>query len=146
MVKNIIFDFGNVIIDIDTKLSEQAFSRYGVNNFGKLYTLAAQNELFDLLETGKIEPADFYKKLREIANCNLDDNILCDCWNALLIGFPAKRLDLLRRLKTEGKYRTFILSNTNIIHYQEYTKILDELHGVKSYNELVEHEIGRAHV
>ena len=45
-IKNLIFDLGNVILNIDTKLSEKAFAQYGMNDFEKLYTLAAQNELF----------------------------------------------------------------------------------------------------
>lgn len=138
-IKNLIFDFGNVIIDIDTKLSEIAFSKYGMNNFSELYTLASQNQLFDLLETGKINEKDFYSEFRKISGCTLNDKILEECWNALLIGFPAPRIEMLKRLKAEGKYRTFILSNTNIIHYKAYTKTLADTYNVLTYDELVEH-------
>lgn len=138
-IKNLIFDFGNVIIDIDTKLSEKAFSKYGMNNFSELYTLAAQNQLFDLLETGMINEKDFYDDFRKVSGCQLDDKTLEECWNALLIGFPAPRIEMLKRLKAEGKYRTFILSNTNIIHYKAYTKMLADTYNILSYDELVEH-------
>ncbi len=139
LIKNLIFDFGNVIIDIDTKLSEAAFSKYGMNNFSELYTLATQNALFDLLETGKINENDFYEEFRKVSGCKLSDKILEECWNALLIGFPETRIKMLQQLKAEAKYRTFILSNTNIIHYKAYTKILFDNYGISDYNKLVEH-------
>ena len=53
-IRNLIFDLGNVILNIDTKLSEIAFAQYGMNDFEKLYTLTSQNELFDRLEVGSI--------------------------------------------------------------------------------------------
>ncbi|MCF0206431.1 MAG: HAD family phosphatase, partial [Bacteroidales bacterium] len=146
-VKNIIFEFGNVIIDIDTKLSEREFAKHGLNNFEELYNLASQNELFDLLETGKISEEKFYDEFRRVANCSLPNQVLRDCWNALLIGFPVARLQMLQKMLQEKKYRTFILSNTNIIHYKAYTKMLNDRHGISSYEQLVEkayfsHEIG----
>lgn len=138
-IKNLIFDFGNVILNIDTKLSEIEFAKHGMNNFSELYTLASQNALFDLLETGKISESDFYAQFRKVANCTLDDDTLRECWNALIMDYPKPRIEMLQRLKAEGKYRTFILSNTNIIHYNFYTKILQETHHIARVEDLVEH-------
>jgi putative hydrolase of the HAD superfamily len=71
MIKNIIFDLGNVILNIDTKLSEKAFAKYGLRNFGELYTLASQSEIFDRLEVGSISPSDFYSEFRHLTKSNL---------------------------------------------------------------------------
>lgn len=138
-IRNLIFDLGNVILNIDTKLSEIAFAKYGMNDFEKLYTLASQNELFDRLEVGSITENEFYDEFRRVTGCKLDNKTLEQCWDALIMDFPAARIDMLKRLKNEGKYRTFILSNTNIIHYRFYTALLKRVHGVDGLESLVEH-------
>lgn len=138
-ITNLIFDLGNVILNIDTKLSEKAFAKYGMNNFEKLYTLASQNELFDRLEVGSISENEFYDELRKVTGCKLDNKILEQCWNALIMDFPAARIEMLKNLKQEGKYRTFILSNTNIIHYRFYTALLKQTYGINGLENLVEH-------
>jgi putative hydrolase of the HAD superfamily len=138
-IRNLIFDLGNVILNIDTKLSEIAFAKYGMNDFEKLYTLASQNELFDRLEVGSITENEFYDEFRKVTGCKLDNQILEQCWNALIMDFPAARIEMLKRLKNEGKYRTFILSNTNIIHYRFYTALLKRTYGINGLESLVEH-------
>jgi glucose-1-phosphatase len=145
MIKNLIFDLGNVILNIDTKLSEKAFAKYGLNNFGELYTLAAQSEIFDRLEVGRISPSDFYAEFRHLTDSNLSDEIICDCWNALILDYPPARIKLLVDLKQ--KYRTFLLSNTNRIHYEFYNPIINQQFGFDGLESLFEkayfsHEIG----
>ena len=138
-IRNLIFDLGNVILNIDTKLSEIAFAKYRMNDFEKLYTLASQNELFDRLEVGSITENEFYDEFRRVTGCKLDNKTLEQCWDALIMDFPSARIDMLKRLKNEGKYRTFILSNTNIIHYRFYTALLKRTRGVDGLESLVEH-------
>lgn len=138
-IRNLIFDLGNVILNIDTKLSEIAFAQYGMNDFEKLYTLASQNELFDRLEVGSITENEFYDEFRRATGCKLDNKTLEQCWDALIMDFPSARIEMLKRLKNEGKYRTFILSNTNIIHYRFYTALLKRTRGVDGLESLVEH-------
>ncbi|MBQ1605807.1 MAG: HAD family phosphatase [Bacteroidales bacterium] len=138
-IRNLIFDLGNVILNIDTKLSEIAFAKYGMNDFEKLYTLASQNELFDRLEVGNITENEFYDEFRRVTGCKLDNKTLEQCWDALIMDFPSARIEMLKRLKNEGKYRTFILSNTNIIHYRFYTALLKRTRGVDGLESLVEH-------
>ncbi len=138
-IRNLIFDLGNVILNIDTKLSEIAFAQYGMNDFEKLYTLASQNELFDRLEVGSITENEFYDEFRRATGCKLDNKTLEECWDALIMDFPSARIEMLKRLKNEGKYRTFILSNTNIIHYRFYTALLKRTRGVDGLESLVEH-------
>lgn len=127
MIKNVIFDLGNVILNIDTKVSEMEFAKHGIVNFAELYTLAAQSEIFDRLEVGNITPDQFFKEFRELTNSNLTDNTIRNCWNALILDYPKARIELLVNLKP--KYRTFLLSNTNKIHYDFYNPIINNLFG-----------------
>lgn len=144
-IKNIIFDLGNVILNIDTKLSEIEFAKYGLVNFSELYTLAAQSEIFDRLEVGSISPDDFFEEFRMITGSDLDDEVIRHCWNSLILDYPTGRIELMQKLK--GRYRTFLLSNTNKIHYDYYTEILDRQFGTKGLESLLEkayfsHEMG----
>lgn len=145
MIKNIIFDLGNVILSIDTKLSEIEFARFGLTDFKSLYTLASQEEIFDRLEIGKISPDKFYEEFRQITGANLSDKIIKDCWNALILNYRWETIELLKKLKL--KYRTFLLSNTNKIHYEYYTETLKSAFDVNGLEVLMEktyfsHEIG----
>jgi len=145
MIENIIFDLGNVILNIDTRLSEKEFAKHGLSDFGNLYTLAAQAEIFDKLEIGAISPLEFYSEFRKIAKTDLPDEIIRSCWNALILDYPISRIELLKSLKS--KYRTFLLSNTNKIHYEFYEDILRNEFGVDGLEALLEkayfsHEIG----
>lgn len=136
IIKNIIFDLGNVILNIDINKSEIEFKKHGLENFDQLYSLVSQTKIFDYLETGKISPQEFYSQLRQVANLDLDDEIIKTCWNALILDFPPKRIELLLALKK--KYRIFLLSNTNAIHYEYYNANFIKEFGFTSFDEIFE--------
>jgi len=123
-IKNIIFDYGNVIFNIDFKNVQQAFRDLGVQNVEDFYAHRKQDEVFDLLDRGEITNAGFRDRLRELTNKpELTDQQIDDAWNSIFLDTPAEYIDLLKKLK--GKYRTFLLSNTNAIHeifFNDYNK------------------------
>ena len=120
-IKNIIFDLGGVILDIDLKRTEKAFIDLGVTNFNELFRLGHAASFFKDHEAGKITDAEFLDSLQKLAKYSLEPDVVQKAWNALLIRFPPERVDLLKRLKT--KYRLFLLSNTNEIHLAAFQKI-----------------------
>lgn len=124
----IVFDFGGVIIDINYRLTANAFEQIGVKNFDMLFSQANQLQLFDLLETGRISPSSFRDELRLLTELDLPNELLDRAWNAMLIGYPRHRLDMLSSLK--GRFKTFLLSNTNQIHMDCYLKMLEVEHGI----------------
>jgi len=136
-IKNIIFDLGGVILNIDYNLTAQAFKNLGVSNFDELYSKAQQSELFDLMETGMVSNQEFRNGIRDIINLQLSDEEIDNAWNAMLLDLPFKRIELLKKLKAEG-YRLFLLSNTNQIHYDAYTENLKNEHGVEGLEEFFE--------
>ena len=70
-VKNIIFDLGGVLINLDYQLTRKAFENLGVVNFNDLYTQHHANPLFEQLEVGAIEPEAFYEALRQTTGLTL---------------------------------------------------------------------------
>lgn len=118
-IKNIIFDFGGVILNIDYKLTEQAFAKLGLKDFDRIYSQATQEELFDVFEKGFISPADFRKGIRKFIHDDVSDSQIDEAWNSMLLDLPIERVRLLDKLKT--KYRIFLLSNTNQIHCDTFS-------------------------
>jgi len=135
-MKAVIFDFGGVILNIDYKRTEEAFMRLGIENFVSLYSQAMQISLFDRLEKGLTDAAAFCDAIRQMSGSAIPDQDLTNAWNALLGDMPPGRIALLKKLKT--RYRTFLLSNTNAIHYEVYLEELRNIHGFNDFNELFE--------
>ncbi len=125
MAKAYIFDYGGVIINIDYHATIKAFEQLGLNDFKGLYTQAAQSELFDDIETGKISQMHFINRLLDLLPEGTTANQVGHAWNAMILDIPKKRLDLLDRLKEE--HDIFLLSNTNEIHVDQANRSLKKV-------------------
>jgi FMN phosphatase YigB (HAD superfamily) len=142
---SIIFDLGGVLLDIDFSLTHQAFEQAGVPGFDKLYGQHAATPFFIDFEKGKIPVPQFFDHIRDICNCPLSNDTIVHCWNALLKnGFETPRIDWLKKLAE--RYRVFLFSNTNIIHYNWFSADFKQLTGgnfndcfIKAY---YSHEMG----
>lgn len=126
-IKNIIFDLGVVIINIDTDLSVKAMKELGFLNFQESYTLFKQTDLFDRLEKGLINPGDFRNELRKHIVDEVSDDKFNKAWGAMLLDFPKERIDLIKKLSEE--YNIYLLSNTNEIHYNQYIQDFKNQYG-----------------
>ncbi|MDR1985209.1 MAG: HAD family phosphatase [Prevotellaceae bacterium] len=113
-IRNIIFDLGGVIINVDYRKTESAFRNLGISDFDKVFSQVQQAKIVDKLEVGDISPAEFRKSLREMCGINIADNIIDDAWNAMILDFPSDRIAVLNKLRSS--YKIFLLSNTNEIH------------------------------
>ncbi len=135
-IKNIIFDFGGVIININYQLTRDAFIRLGISNFDEIYSQLKQNPVFDKFEIGEIEEAEFFEELEKLVPLNIKRSALISAWNAMLLDFPKENFDFLKQIK--GKYRTFLLSNTNETHLNFYFKKLKEWYDIENMDPLFE--------
>ena len=145
-IRNIVFDLGNVIINIDPDLTLQRFRDMGVDNFDEMYTIMRQSDVFDRLDTGKISMPEFRNAIREHAKINMSDEQIDDAWCAMLLDFPEENAELLRKLRDKG-YKLYLLSNTNQMHIDFYTEYLKQQFGRNLLSELFDrpfysHEIG----
>ncbi len=127
-IRHIIFDLGGVLINIDYKLTEQAFIDAGINNFPQLYSQLQQSDLFDNLETGKIGRDAFMAAMKEAAHTGITEEQILKAWNAMLLDFPVRRLQILQQLRLY--HDLFLLSNTNEIHEETFNNILMHSHGI----------------
>ncbi|MBK7764554.1 MAG: HAD family phosphatase [Bacteroidetes bacterium] len=129
-IKNIIFDLGAVILNIDYQATQKAFENLGISDGNEFYSKQKQDTLFDELETGKIDEAEFVKRIQAHANQPLQYNEIIDAWNAIILDFPLRRLQILQQLQLH--FNIFLLSNTNEIHEREFNKRLQSTCGYPS--------------
>ncbi|WP_299365836.1 HAD family phosphatase [Winogradskyella sp.] len=138
MIKTLIFDFGDVFINLD-KLG-------AMQNALKLFELKTFEE--DMIATniqyeiGKVSTSgfiDFY--LSKFSN--LDETQIIDAWNFVLKDFPKYRLDFIKDLAQKGDYRLILLSNTNTMHINFIKSAIDFYEDFKSCFEkfYLSHEI-----
>jgi glucose-1-phosphatase len=127
-IKNIIFDLGGVILNIDYQLTSDAFKKIGFTDFDSFYSQKEQSNIFDLLETGKISSENFIAEIRKhFPSENVSDAGILEAWNAMLLDLPMHRIELLHEVAK--KYRIFLLSNTNQIHLEAFSKIITNAYG-----------------
>ncbi|WP_282132379.1 HAD family hydrolase [Cellulophaga baltica] len=110
MIKNIIFDFGDIFINLDKPAVFKALA-----NAGYTEVTPELDDIFKAYEMGLMTSENFILKLNEIFP-SATPKELKDAWNSILLDFPENRLLFLEQLAAEKKYRLFLLSNTNEIH------------------------------
>src|SRR5476651_2347319 len=116
IIKNIIFDYGNVLYNIDFSLAQKAWTALGITNVESFFGHGRQSALFDAFDKGEITAVQFRDQVRLVTGNNeLTDQQIDDAWNSMLLGIQPGTHELLLQLKT--RYRTFLLSNINAIHY-----------------------------
>lgn len=127
-IKHIIFDLGGVLLNLDYSLTEKAFLSAGIHNFSELYSQLQQSPLFDQWETGAITRPAFIAAIQQACVQPITDAQVLHAWNAMLLDFPVRRLQLLQQLHLY--YDLFLLSNTNEIHEEAFNATLLHAHGI----------------
>ena len=128
-IKNIIFDYGDVIFSLDFERGQKAWERLGIKNADEFFTHGKQDPIFDKFDRGEVEPAEFRQYVRtKVGDASLSDDDIDHAWNSLLSGIPDGNHELL--LKVKSKYRMFLLSNINAIHYDYIHKYLKSEFGM----------------
>ena len=133
-IKNIIFDFGGVILDIDPQLTIDEFVNLGFSNFEKLMTPEFIDEIIGKFELGILTPELFRAKLKKFLGIDITDQQLDDAWNSLLYDIPAERIEIIEQVKKN--YQIILLSNSNEIHYDLYVRDLQLRFGYREFDEL----------
>lgn len=110
MIKTIIFDFGDVFLNLDKPATLRELKKHSISHFSE--ELLQKNKDY---ERGLISSEEFIHKY-----CSnfpqLTSEAFIGSWNAILVDFPKHRLEFLKKLKREGNYKLILLSNTNHIH------------------------------
>lgn len=127
MIRNIIIDFGGVLVRLDKSASIQAYRDLGMDAVAAYINDYRSDGIFRQLEHGEIDMKEFCNEARRLTSVNASDEAIEDAWLRLLVGVPHERLEKILELRK--KYRVFLLSNTNAFHWdysvKEYFKDTD---------------------
>lgn len=109
MIKNIIFDFGDIFINLDKPATLRELAKLGVTDISE-----SMMKVYHQYEMGLISTDEFVSYFHNEFAIAKED--LIRSWNAILLDFPKERLQFLKELSASKKYRLFLLSNTNDLH------------------------------
>lgn len=161
-IKNIVFDLGGVLINLDFDNCLNAFRKAGFQDIEKQARQLEGKGFFSQFELGEISPDEFRKSIRKETSETLTDRKIDDMWNLMLLDIPREKLDLLLELR--GHYMVYLLSNTNQIHWDyaceqmfsyrgfrvndffEDTFLSFEMHQAKPHKEIYEQMMKEANI
>ena len=126
MIKTLIFDFGDVFIN----LNKSNFNKQMYNVFGDISKNQTLLNLLNDYETGNINTEAFVKTLKKYNNSFSEDSII-KLWNSIIADFPYYRVEFLKNLKATSDYKMILLSNTNELHInfiKEHVSFLSLIH------------------
>lgn len=114
-IKNLLIDFGGVLVDLDRERCLRSFEKIGVDGMEQILSPYYQQGIFMKLEKGEITPSLFHNELRQLTGKEMTDQQIDDAWNSFLLTVPQSKLELLLALRKQ--YNIYLLSNTNAIHW-----------------------------
>ena len=132
MIKNIIFDFGGVILDLDYKLTEEALNKVLETTINFQDLDVETKKVFDDYERGLENDEWFIWQLQNRAVKVPQAQEVIKAWNAMLIDIRQEKLDFLKMIK--GHYNIFLLSNTNALHIRYVMRLLKEKYGIHDFD------------
>lgn len=141
-IKNIIFDFGGVLVDLEPQASLDAFAALGLPQVAEYLTPYGHKGPFGEVENGDISLETFRDEIRAIFHVQLTDKQIDDAWAAFLVHIPVNKIKMVGELAK--KYRVFLLSNTNPIHIRKLQEFEDNGFPIKECFEklYLSYEIG----
>ena len=144
-VDTVIFDFGNVLIDLDYPLVIRRFSEMAKRNTEEIEEMVVTAPVLQQFERGMISPDEFRAEINKLLETSMGEHQFESIWNSMLKSISKERMDKV--LKIGEKFNTYILSNTNMIHEIAYEEMIFEETGRYSLRDFVKkvfysHEIG----
>ncbi len=131
MIKNLIFDFGNVLLTLDEPKTWNAFKELlDPTKIDDLF-----KEVMDPFERGEISEEAFFNRLQRRSKVVLNGDVYIDAWNSMLGVFPHHRIIALSELRE--KYKVYLLSNTNITHFRFVSRRIQKQNGISNFAEVL---------
>lgn len=126
-IKNIIFDLGGVLLDIDATRTIQAFRELGMPDLIKPGGWGYRHKVFLQMEQGQISEKTFRTGIRQLLPNPVSDEAIDAAWCAMIIDYAPEKIDLLKQLRDD--YHLYLFSNTNSIHICHFQALFEKKFG-----------------
>ena len=126
-IRNIIFDLGGVLLNIDPKKTIEAFGKLGMEQLVGDKGLSYDHDIFYQMEQGQITSDEFRLGVIELLPQKISFQEIDDAWTAMLLDFPAIRVELVKNLRKD--FKIYLFSNTNAIHVKKFHSNFRNQHG-----------------
>jgi len=126
-IRNIIFDLGGVLLNIDPMKTIDAFGKLGMEQLVGDKGLTYDHDIFYMMEQGKITPDQFREGVLALLPHRVSYQQVDDAWTAMLLDFPTVRVDLLKSFRKD--FGIYLFSNTNAIHVDRFHSNFRNQHG-----------------
>lgn len=131
-VKNVIFDFGNVLFDLDLPAIERSLKIHFGENFAAVAARIQHDKVFELYEVGGLSTEEFVDAIRFAHAQPLEKEQVVAAWNAIFLEMPKARFEMLTRLRDH--YKVFLLSNINDLHATWIDDYMVREHGIGDFH------------
>jgi glucose-1-phosphatase len=131
MIKNLIFDFGNVLFDINLPAIPNGFKALIGDEYESVVTRLREQKVFELYETGGLSTTEFIDAIRLAGSQPHSPEAVVAVWNSIFVGMPAERFAMLERLRQ--RYKIFMLSNINELHADWIDAYMLREHGYENF-------------
>lgn len=154
MIRNIIFDLGNVLVNVEYERFIESICKSGVSKESYMNFFKGGNYRLLGYESGEIGTTEFIDKCKRGLGLNMSEDVFADSFNDMFSEIPSMS-SLVRSLSAKGEYKLYLLSNTSPLHFEyiktkyDYINLLDdfalsyELKSLKPDDEIYKRTITR---
>lgn len=133
MIKNILFDYGGVICDLDFGACKKTFAEMGCSIENAMTEGFREGNILQRMDNGMATSKEFFEGVRLLGKApQLGDNEILRAWNSILVGVPPQRFEAIKKLSE--KYNLYLLSNCNALHWEVIFDRLSQHNGENIWN------------
>jgi len=143
-IRNILFDLGNVLFDLDIQGTTQRLLGFLHPDIPARKAMQVLTQQVRAYETGSIDTNAFVEGILAHARSEVRDTDIINAWNSMLVGMPLYRLSMLETLKQN--YTVLLLSNINALHFDYFYNYMAEVHRSADFERRYFHDVYYSHL
>ncbi len=127
-IRTVVFDLGNVLIDVHFERCLSLWSRFSRVSEGKIADRFQLDQMYEMHERGEIDAETYFAHLRRRLQIDMTDDQFAEGWRSIIGGEVAGIRDALSLAATLGPL--YVLTNTNALHESVWMAMHAELLGL----------------
>ena len=121
----ILCDLGNVLINFDHRIAVRKILEHTPKGEEDIYNLFFDSGLTELYEEGKIDPKEFFRRVKEFLKIDIDQDEFFPIWNEIFFEVPLNKKMHEFLKNTKNNHKLVMVSNLNITHFEHLRNKMD---------------------